>query len=160
MSREAEIKAQIAELQAELLTLQGSAFNDIIQTVAESKTLVAAADKLGMKKSELEVQLTEKGVPHFYGESWMLACRRYLKGEMPVDKYTYPAGWDEKLPMIIKSIEAVGFKVTQQNALKGCIARGEVPETTKTIQNVLGRYLQRHGYNTSGNYIGVPEWMS
>jgi hypothetical protein len=160
MSRESEIKAQIAELQAELIKLQGSAFNDIIKTVAESKTLAAASEKLDMKKGKLEDYLIERGVPHLYGESWLLSCRRYLKGEMPVDNYTYPAGWKEKLPMIINSIEKVGFMPTQKSALKGCIARGEVPETTKTIQNVLGRYLQKHGYNTKGEHIGVPEWMS
>lgn len=160
MTREAEIKAQIAELQKELIKLQGSAFKDIVTTVAESKTIADAATRLEMPKHKIEKHLLEKGVPHLYGETWVVACRRYLKGEMPVDNYTYPAGWEGKLASIVKNIEAVGFINTQKNALKGCISRGEVPETTKSLQSVLGRYLQRHGYNTKGESIGVPEWMS
>lgn len=158
MTRIEEIKAEIAKLQKELADIQGG--NKLIEVVASSRSMKEAGEKLDLKPAEVQKSLEALEIPHFYGESWPFACRRYLNAETAVDTYTYPKSWEAKVENLVGSIKRDGFKDTHEKALNALKARGEVPETTKTITNVLGRFLQINGYNTKGEEIGVPEWMN
>lgn len=157
MSRIQEIKAEIAKLQAELLELEGS---NVITVMAETNSLVKAAEKLDMSRSQLTYELENSDVPHLYGESWAVACRRYLAQDTPRDNYTYPEPWVENVEKIAGLVSKKGLKEASITLLEIGKTKGYFPENTKTILNVLGRFLQINGYDKQATFVGVPEWMN
>jgi thiol-disulfide isomerase/thioredoxin len=159
MSEIEEIKAEIARLQARLLELEPLQNKGTIEAVAATNSIVKAAENLDMSKADVQKFLSASEVPHLYGESWCVACRRYLAGEKPQDNYTYPKEWIEKAEKISELVSKYGFKTTGDKLLLIGKEKGYFPEKTKTIANVLGRFLQVNGYDTKGEFRGLPEWI-
>lgn len=154
-----EIRAEIRALQAELDSLLGND-EDVLNTVASSSSIKAAAEKLGISEKELTQQLESSGIPHFYGEQWRFAVNRYKKSEIPKDGYTYPAILLEKKEAIVKALrDGRKFKDVADRAMRYAIDAKQIPDTTKNFTNILGRFLQVNGYNKDGVNVGVPEWM-
>lgn len=160
MSEIEEIKAEIARLQARLRKLESPIDRNIIETVAGTNSLAKAAAALEIGSvSKVRTFLEGTDVPHLYGESWCVACRRHLAGEFPRDTYTYPDAWLEDPKKISEFVLKYGFKPTADKLLKIGKEKAYFPEKTKTIANVLGRFLQVNGYDIEGVFTGVPEWM-
>lgn len=107
----------------------------ILQAVADSSSLKAAAGVLNMEVRDLEQTLKEK-VEHLYGERWSVAAARHLRGERAVDTFDYSA-LEGKLETIIRALEE---------------GRGlaEIAKKLQVPSKVVGRFLSNHGYNTKG----------
>lgn len=116
--------------------------NETLSTVASSRSLQEAAEKLEMEVANLESILGD--IPRLYGEKWSVAAARHLRGDSVVDSFDYSA-LEGKLDAILSAMKR-GVK------LRAAAKKLNVP------YQVLGRYLQRHGYDISGNYIGMPEF--
>lgn len=158
MTRVEEIRQQIRELETELFRLTVNENNEVIEAVASSRSVKAAAEKLEV--SEKTVKNILEGIPHLYGESWPFACRRYLREDPVVDNFEYPQLLLEKFESVLSLVQEKGFAAAHPKILEWLKSKGEIPEETKTLSFLLGRLLQKKGYNTKGSFEGIPDWIS
>lgn len=119
------------------------------QVVANSTGLNEAAEKLGVAPRELKTQLESSGIHHFFGERWSISVQRALDGGSCEDTYKYPASLTpEKAPKVAEYLR------------EGKTMRA-LAEKLSVSTNILGRFLQKHNYDTSGTSTlddDTPPW--